>query len=109
MKFPARYHPLIVLLVGLGVIISFGVFCKNSEFDKARIIGMATFFILYGSALAISQLTSGFALTQQCFRVSVARSEDPFLYWTGLVCTTIPLIGIGTFMLLVAFGDSPKT
>jgi hypothetical protein len=60
-------------------------------------IVIAVIFLVFGVSLSIVQICCGFALQRGGYLVS--REEDPFLYWCGYFCSTIPFLLIGIVIL----------
>lgn len=100
MKLHPRYFPLITLLAGVAALVGLAIYTRSGS-DAALFVGVPAISILLGVVLAIVQLISGFAIAPQCFRISTARGENPFLYWSGLLCSTIPFVAIGLLALFV--------
>ena len=85
-------QPLAVLLTGLAGMLALAQLDRFGVVDDST--GFAVFLILFGVALAIIQVRSGFTLQR-----GVSREGDPFFFKAGLVITTVPFVLLGVFML----------
>jgi hypothetical protein len=97
MKLPPRHLPLVTLLVGLCALAGLGAYWTTSR--SVSPTALSIIFVFLGVSLAIVQIYSGFAL--QRGRNAVSRVEDPFSYWTGFFCSTVPFIVFGVVVILV--------
>ena len=97
MRLYPRHLPLVTLLVGLCSLAGLGAYWATSR--SVSPAALSIILVLLGASLAIVQIYSGFAL--QRGRNAVARVEDPFSYWTGFFCSTVPFIAGGVVVFCV--------
>ena len=97
MRFPPRHLPLVTLLVGLCALAGLGAYWATNR--SVSPTALSIILVLLGVSLAIVQIYSGFAL--QRGRNAVSRVEEPFSYWTGFFCSSVPFIASGVVVFCV--------
>jgi hypothetical protein len=96
MRLPPRHFPLVTLVIGLGGLLGLWAYSLVGSVSLT-VIGIS--LVLIGVSLAVAQLYSGFSIPQGGKVVS--RVDEPFLYWMGLFCYTVPFIYGGVVAICV--------